>query len=587
MRGAPGKSQLRFDGGALACAAGGAVLFQGFGNAVRGYVDTPSVFWWWVSQWLDPNAETQHGWLILAISGFLLWRNLGAAGFGLQASGPEPDASRLKPHAWAAAAMATGLALHALGFAVQQTRISIVALLVFTWGVLALGGGPRWGRAAAFPLGFMVFAIPLNVLDTLGFWLRLGVIDASTLLARAAGVGVLRNGTQLLSPDGRYQYDVAAACSGVRSLMALAALALLVGYLTFRPAWLRGLMLLVSLPFVYLGNVVRITAIIAAAQLGGQGWGERVHDWSGFVVFLIVLGGVLAVGSLLRRFGNKAWQVEEPAPAAAGSAAPAPFGAPDPGRPAAAQPIQSRTRAAAGVGLVVLLLAGLEAWALARLAARPPDVRAGVVLAPDGLNPVELPAFIGTEWIGRRTEVTAVEREILPPDTGFSRKLYVGVADQSVQVFLSIVLSGRDRTSIHRPELCLVGQGWTITGATRHDFRHPSRPGASFPATVLHVQREVVTARGKVRVPQLVAYWFVNRDVVVATHGERVVRDAWDRLRLRSDRWAYVLVQADAADGEAVALARMQEVLDRTLPAFQPLPAAAAPGDSAGPEKGL
>ena len=45
---------------------------------------------------------------------------------------------------------------------------------------------------------------------------------------------------------------------------------------------------------------------------------------------------------------------------------------------------------------------------IARLAARPPDVRAGVVLAADGVNPVELPAFIGTEWIGRRTEVTAV-----------------------------------------------------------------------------------------------------------------------------------------------------------------------------------
>jgi EpsI family protein len=210
--------------------------------------------------------------------------------------------------------------------------------------------------------------------------------------------------------------------------------------------------------------------------------------------------------------------------------------------------------------------------ALGALAARPPDVAAGVTLAGDGLNPAELPAFVGTEWIGRRTEVTPVEREILPPDTGFSRKLYVSVADQAVQVFLSIVLSGRDRTSIHRPELCLVGQGWTINSATRHEFRHPGRPGVTFPATVLRVQREVMSPRGKVLVPQLVAYWFVNRDTVVASHAERLWRDAWDRLRLRGDRWAYVLLQADATGGEAQALARMQEVLDRTLPAFQPLP---------------
>ena len=52
-----------------------------------------------------------------------------------------------------------------------------------------------------------------------------------------------------------------------------------------------------------------------------------------------------------------------------------------------------------------------------------------------------------------------------------------------------------------------------------------------FPATVLHVRREVVTPRGRVEVPQLVAYWFVNRDTVVATHAQRMLRDAWDRLR--------------------------------------------------------
>jgi len=55
------------------------------------------------------------------------------------------------------------------------------------------------------------------------------------------------------------------------------------------------------------------------------------------------------------------------------------------------------------------------------------------------------------------------------------------------------------------------------------------------------------------------------------------VRDAWRRVvRGRADRWAYVLMQTDAADGEAAALARMQAVLDGTLPVFQ-RPIAAAP----------
>jgi hypothetical protein len=206
----------------------------------------------------------------------------------------------------------------------------------------------------------------------------------------------------------------------------------------------------------------------------------------------------------------------------------------------------------------------------------PPRGAAGVVLAADGNNPVELPAFLGTEWVGKRVEVTAVERDILPPDTGFSRKVYVSLANPKDAVLLSIVLSGRDRTSIHRPEVCLVGQGWTITGASEAQFVFPAsggRAATKFPATVLRVQRAPIAGKGAKPaspVPQLVAYWFVNGDAVVATHGERFARDAWNRVaHARVDRWAYVLMQTDANDGEAAALARMQAVLDGTLPAFQ------------------
>ena len=217
----------------------------------------------------------------------------------------------------------------------------------------------------------------------------------------------------------------------------------------------------------------------------------------------------------------------------------------------------------------------MELVFLGWLAGLPPRGGVGVNLAADGKNPVELPTFIGTEWIGRGAEVTAVEREILPADTGYARKSYVAVANPTERVFVSVVLSGRDRTSIHRPELCLVGQGWSIEGASRESFNYPGRAEAAFAGTVLRVRREVVTPRGRVAVPELVAYWFVDSERAVATNGGRFWRDAWNRLAHgRPDRWAYVLVQTGAAEGEAAALARMRAVLAGTLPAFQkPLPA--------------
>ncbi|MBL9209123.1 MAG: exosortase [Opitutaceae bacterium] len=530
---------------ALACALAGAALFQFFGNAGRGYIDTASLFHWWGYQWLNPASETEHGWVILAVSVWLLWR---------QRRPLEPDAGF--PLA-AVAALAVALLLHAAGFAAQQARISIVALLVYTWGVIRLAGGPRWGAAAVFPLAFMGFALPVGVLDEVGLPLRLWVTDAGEVIARAAGIPVLRSGTQLLSPDGRFNYDVAAPCSGVRSLMALTALSLLFGYLNFRSAWRRGLVFALAFPLVYLGNVARIVAIVFAAQWAGPVWGARAHEVMGYGVFVIVLGGVLAAIAALRRW----WPESTP-----------PGREVEPAVPSRRDPAGSTWSVGSTLAAGAMLgLVGVEMTFLHRLAHLPARGGAGVALAADGVNPVELPAFIGTDWIGQRVEVTAVEREILPPDTGYSRRLYVNLADRSRDVFLSIVLSGRDRTSIHRPELCLVGQGWSIEGATRHAFRHPNGGAAGgFDATLLRVRRERPSAQGRVVVPQLVAYWFVSGDTVTASHWGRFGLDAWNRVaRARVDRWAYVLMQTDVVDGEPAALARMQAVLDGTLPAFQ------------------
>jgi EpsI family protein len=526
--------------------------------------------------------------LILALSAWLFWRNLGISDSGLRiadsrqhtadggarraddgwqtaergerrAESGKPEVDRGNPKskienpkfAAAAAAMLGGLALHLFGYFVQQTRFSIVALLLFTWGAVTLAGGRRWGRAARFPLAFLLFAVPVNFLDTAGFWLRLWVIDASYGLAHLAGLDVMRSGTQLFAPNGAFQYDVAAACSGVRSLMALLALSLLGGYLYLRGWWLRSLMLVLSLPFTYVGNIVRIAAVIFTAQWFGQKAGAWVHEWAGFLVFVIVLGLVMGTIAVIRRW----W----PQTAAAETPPTGPRWSP----PEYAGPLWSVSVAVLAGALVV---AAATRW----IDARPTVEGAGVRLAAGQVNPVELPTFLGNAWIGRRAEVTAIEREILPPDTGYSRKLYVSLDDPGHSVFLSVVLSGRDRSSIHRPELCLVGQGWTIEGAATRRFRDPSRAGGDFPATVLHVRREVPGPAGRrAASPEIVVYWFVGHDRVVAAYGQRMWFDAVARLGGRADRWAYVLAQTDARDGETAALARIQSVLDGTLPAFE------------------
>lgn len=540
-------NQSRFDPlarrAAWVCAVAGFVVWQFFGNAVRGYIDTGSVFWWWGVQWFDAASETQHGPLILGVAGWLWWRNLRSSAI------PEQRSAGIGA---AVTAMVAALALHAMGFAVQQTRVSIVALLLFIWGVLRLAGGPRWGRAAVFPLALLVFAIPMGVLDAVGFHLRLGVIATTEVIARVAGIELVRNGTQLFSPDGSYQYDVAAACSGVRSLMALLALAALVGYLGVNSWWRRAALFGLAFPLTFVGNVVRIAGIVFAGEWFGQRAGEVVHDWAGFVVFLVVLGGVQVAAGWLA-------EADEPDKTAPESESDSPSG------------YHLAVRPAVVAAVVVTLAAVATAVFVARV--REWDVRgeAGLALAPDGINPVELPVFIGTEWIGQAAEVTGVEREMLPADTGYARRLYVSTRDRRHQVFVSVVLSGQDRSSIHRPELCLVGQGWSIDDQMPATFDLPE--DGQLPATLLHISRQAVTRSGaRHEVPALFAYWFVGRDEVTRSTWRRMVSTAWNRLRLRPDRWAYVVAQTLVLEGEteAAAMARMQEVLDGTLPLLLP-----------------
>ncbi|HLP25841.1 MAG TPA: exosortase-associated EpsI family protein, partial [Acidobacteriota bacterium] len=313
-----------------------------------------------------------------------------------------------------------------------------------------------------------------------------------------------------------------------------------------------------ALPYAFVGNVVRILAIIVAAEWKGQEAGAMVHEWFGFLVFVIVLGLVQATVWVMQRRGRSESEGERAAEVATSSSDHA----------SAGDCHLIRDNALwAGAAVVVLAAVGvaLAARALDRVQVSP---RTGVKLAADGVNPVPLPNFLGLDWAGQNAPVSAVEREMLPLDTGYSRKNYVSLRDKRQQVFLSIVLSGRDRTSIHRPELCLVGQGWTIREAGTHVF---VAGGVRVPATVLHVERDVTNARGEVaKLPALLVYWFVGADRIVASHWERVFYTSLDRVRhLQAHRWAYVLMQTHALDGEAAALKRIDEVLAGTLPAFR------------------
>jgi len=89
---------------------------------------------------------------------------------------------------------------------------------------------------------------------------------------------------------------------------------------------------------------------------------------------------------------------------------------------------------------------------------------------------------------------------------------------------------------------------------------------------LLGLTREVVAPdQGVVRVLALFAYWFVGRVKVAATTWQRLWHTALNRLRLKPDRWAYVVVQTAVLPGETEELA--QRRMERVAKALRdPLP---------------
>ena len=148
---------------------------------------------------------------------------------------------------------------------------------------------------------------------------------------------------------------------------------------------------------------------------------------------------------------------------------------------------------------------------------------------------------------GKDEAVTEGEHALLPADTELAKKLYTNAADDHLQA--QIVLSGIEHRSIHRPEVCLVGQGWTVSNGTVTSV--PLKSGRNLDIMVLDISRPWRAPNGAIiQRPALYAYFFVSKDAETPKHLERIAITNLDLLlHNKSHRWAYVIAMAEITKG--------------------------------------
>ncbi len=272
------------------------VIFQVFGNSTKGYIYTDSLFGWMYQAYNPADehavAEDAHANFVpFLIVGLLWWKRKAL--------------SELKLDLWwpALVGVAFALLVHLFGYAVQQTRISIIGLCLGIYFLTGLAWGAAWMRATFFPFLLFGFMVPLGSLaEAISFPLRLLVCRLVEIIGHfILAIDVVRDGTMLKDPSGQYHYEVAAACSGIRSLMATLLLSVVYAFVSFGSWFKRGFVISLCLPFAVLGNLLRMLAIVVAAEYGGQASGNYVHDSSilSLLPYVPAIFGLMLVGRWL------------------------------------------------------------------------------------------------------------------------------------------------------------------------------------------------------------------------------------------------------------------------------------------------
>jgi exosortase len=282
---------------------GWVLLFEFLGNSTFGYIETHSLFAWMFYSY-ESTVDDEHGFFIpIVVLALFWWKRKAFVGLKVQ------------PWLPGLLLIAFALLLHVAGYLAQQARISIVAFYFGLYALIGLVWGFSALKASFFPMCLFAFALPLGTLaETITFPLRLFATSITGGVAHSIlGIDIVTRGTLIYDPSGSYQYEVAAACGGLRSLTAVLALCTIYAFMNFDRYRNRIILIVAGFPLAILGNITRLIGLIIISEAFGKEVGAMVHDntWFSLIPYIPPIIGIVLIGRWLReqpRDGN----VEKP-----------------------------------------------------------------------------------------------------------------------------------------------------------------------------------------------------------------------------------------------------------------------------------
>ena len=182
----------------------------------------------------------------------------------------------------------------------------IVLLTLSFLCCLAAGGffffGRDWMRAAAFPLAYLIFIVPMpdGMAHALEMASKSAAAEVANLFFHLSGTPFLRAGPIFQLPN--ITIEVAQECSGIRSSWVLFMTSILAANLFLKTPWRRFALIAFVIPLGILRNGFRILVIgLLCVNVGPQMIHSIIHRRGGPVFFVLSLVPLLLMLWWLRR----------------------------------------------------------------------------------------------------------------------------------------------------------------------------------------------------------------------------------------------------------------------------------------------
>jgi len=224
--------------------------------------------------------------------------------------------------------------------------------------------------------------------------------------------------------------------------------------------------------------------------------------------------------------------------------------------------------------IAVALIAGTAAaltWFKKHQKLGEPGIKA-TPIPGDVVMKIDLPEHV-LDFTSTNLPQAKIVLDTLPKDTSFAQRRYI--APDDFWVTANIILMGSDRTSIHKPEYCLPGQGWRIDEKTTINLPIEGAHPYSLPIAKWLITNFIPTQDGKkAEVRGIYVFWFVAHNEQTTSHWQRIKWMTLDLLHTGVlQRWAYISYFTVCLPGhEDATFERVKKLIAASVPEFQLAP---------------